>query len=202
MDRRDPEATERRQEIARRAGVVASDRLSDLWWMFAVRGVLALGLGTLALFWPTGSVSALLRLAGLFLVLDGAISLFGRRREDVGGGIAAGELVSIVVGLALLLLPNATARLAFVLLGLWALLTGASYLLAWWSLPPADPERGTVRTVGIVAALAGLALLFWPGVGVVAIGWMIALVAFGIAAVLLFMASRLRRLNGRIQTRL
>ena len=78
---------ERRQEILNDARMTLSESMGDLWWTFLVRGVLALILGVVALFWPTASVSLLLRLVGLFLIVDGAVVLIGsRNRTDVGSG--------------------------------------------------------------------------------------------------------------------
>ena len=58
----------RRREVAQKAGELVSEKMSDLWWTFLVRGIVALLLGILALFWPSDSISWLLRLFGLFLV--------------------------------------------------------------------------------------------------------------------------------------
>ncbi len=192
----DPGAHRRERMVAARGNV--SDSLSSLWWTFLVRGVLALALGVAALFWPTGSVSVLLRIAGVVLVLDGAMVFFGMRRQAGQGAEGASGVVSAVIGLVLVAFPSGSARFAFVLLGLWALFTGAGYLLTWWRMPEDDPERGSAGGVGAVALLLGLALIFWPGTGLVAVGWMIAIVALIIAALMFFLASRFRRLNARL----
>ena len=41
----------------------------------------------------------------------------------------------------------------------------------------------------------GLVLLFWPGTGVVALGWALAILAFAVALVMFFLASRFRRVD-------
>jgi uncharacterized membrane protein HdeD (DUF308 family) len=41
-------------------------------------------------------------------------------------------------------------------------------------------------------------LLIWPGTGVVAISWIIALAALMLAALLIFLALRLKRLKQRV----
>ena len=56
--------------------------------------------------------------------------------------------------------------------------TGAGYLLTWWRAPSEDPERDSARNVGLFALAGGLVLLFWPGTGVVALGWALAILAF------------------------
>lgn len=175
-----------------------SRRLAGLWWTFVLRAGLAALVGIAALFWPTGSISLLLQLVGLLLLLDGALTLFGLGRRGAAGGLGLG---AILIGLVLLIWPEGTARLAFVLLGAWALIIGVGTLITWQQIPPGDPERPTARNVGLLALLAGLVLVFWPGSGMVALGWAIAFAALAIAAVMFWLALRFRRANERLRMR-
>jgi uncharacterized membrane protein HdeD (DUF308 family) len=49
-----------------------------------------------------------------------------------------------------------------------------------------------------MVTVVGLVLLIWPGTGVVAISWIIALAALLFAALLIFVALRLKRLKKRV----
>ncbi len=171
------------------------DRLGSLWWTFLLRGLLAAGVGVAALFWPTASISLLLRLVGLLLVLDGALTLFGFGRKGTAGGVGLG---AVAIGLVLLIWPEGTARFAFFLLGAFALITGIGSLMTWRQLPDWDPERGTARNSGIVAFLIGLFLIFWPGTGLVALGWAIAFAAISMSAMMFWLASRFKAANERL----
>jgi len=187
----------RRREIAAKAQTVVGDKMGDLWWVFFVRGVLALALGIAALFWPTESISLLLRIAGLVLVLDGAMTFFGMRRQAGQGAASASGIGSALIGAVLLLLPSISAKLVFVLLGLWAISIGVGYLMTWWQMPDDDPERMSARNVGTVALLTGIVLVLWPGSGLVGLGWLIAIVALLVSALMFFLASRFKRLGER-----
>ena len=55
-----------------------------------------------------------------------------------------------------------------------------------------------MTTMGGAVAVVGLILLIWPGTGVVAISWIIALAALTLAALLIFLALRLKRLKKRV----
>ncbi len=197
MSQLPPDAQARLQD----AKSLVSDRLGDVWWAFMLRGLLALLLGCLALFWPTTSISWLLRIAGLFLIIDGLAVVFSFRQLDMGRSGTAQGVITLVLGVILLLLPETSIRLAFVLLGIWALISGAGYLWNGWSMDSDDPERGTALTLGGLGAIAGLVLLFWPGTGVVAIGWLIAIAAFIVAAVLISVALRLKNVKRRVDER-
>ncbi|MBT3141340.1 hypothetical protein DS909_09550 [Phaeobacter gallaeciensis] len=175
-----------------------SNRLANIWWTFFLRGLLAAGVGIAALFWPTGSISLLLQLVGLLLVLDGGLTLFGLGRRGPVGSVGIG---TIVIGLVLLIWPEGAARFAFVLLGTFSLITGIGSLLAWHQLPEWNPERVTARNAGFVALLIGLFLIFWPGTGLVALGWAIAFAAISLSAMMFWLATRFKGANERLKTK-
>lgn len=174
------------------------DQLANLWWTFLLRGLLAGALGIAALFWPTGSIALLLRLVGVLLVLDGGLTLLGFGRRGLIGGVGVGALL---IGLVLLIWPEGVARLTFFLLGAWALIVGIGALMAWRQMPEHNPDAGTVRNSGIVALVIGLVLLFWPGSGMVALGWAIAFSALAFSAVMFFLAARFKRAHDRVAPR-
>jgi uncharacterized membrane protein HdeD (DUF308 family) len=198
MDRRETPKVEIVDDDRLDAREAASGRLAGLWWAFFLRGILAAAVGIAALFWPMGSISLLLQLVGLLLVADGGLSLFGLWRRGAAGGVGIG---AIIIGLVLIIWPEAAARFAFVLLGAFALITGVGSLLTWRQLPDWDPERLTTRNVGISALLIGLVLVFWPGSGLVAIGWAIAFASIAVSAIMFWLATRFKRANERIQIR-
>ena len=175
-----------------------SNNLASLWWTFLLRGLLAGLVGIAALFWPTGSISLLLRLVGFLLILDGGLTLLGFGRRGLIGGAGIG---ATLIGLVLLIWPEGAARLAFFLLGAWALIMGIGSLMALSRMHEQDPERPIVRNSGIAALGVGLVLLFWPGSGLVALGWAIAFSALAIALVMFYLAARFKRASDRVTMR-
>ncbi len=174
------------------------DQLAGLWWTFLLRGVLAGALGIAALFWPTGSISLLLRLVGLLLIVDGGLTLLGFGRRGLIGGVGVGALL---IGLILLIWPEGVARLTFFLLGAWALIIGIGSLMAWRQMSDQHPDAPSVRNSGIVALIIGLVLIFWPGSGMVALGWAIAFGALAFSAVMFWLTARFKRAHDRIAMR-
>lgn len=171
------------------------NQLANLWWTFLLRGVLAGAVGLAALFWPTSSIALLLRLVGALLILDGGLTLlgFGRRGLVGGAGIAA-----VLIGLVLLFWPEGAARLAFFLIGAWVLIIGIGSLMAGQQMYDQDPQRATMRISGGVACVIGLVLMFWPGSGLVALGWAIAFSALTLALVMFWLAARFRQAGDRV----
>ncbi|WP_377186306.1 HdeD family acid-resistance protein [Ruegeria meonggei] len=171
------------------------DQLTNLWWTFLLRGILAGLLGIAALFWPTSSISLLLRLVGLLLILDGGLTLLGFGRRGLIGGVGIGALL---IGLVLLVWPEGVAKLTFFLLGAWALIVGIGSIMAWRQMPDRNPDAPTVRNSGILALIIGLALIFWPGTGMVALGWAIAFSALAFAVVMFWLTARFKRAHDRV----
>ena len=175
-----------------------SEKLGNIWWAFMIRGCLAGLLGLIALFMPSGSIAMLLRIAGLFLIIDGVTVLLSfRNAGERQAGTAQGVFTGLA-GLLLLVMPSASVRMVIILLGLWALVTGAGHLWTARKMDRQDTERGTVMSVGVFASLAGLVLILWPGIAVIAIGWIIAILSFLISALLILVALRLKRVQQRV----
>jgi len=178
---------------------VVSEKMGDLWWAFLLRGLGALALGLIALFWPTQSIGVLIWVAGLFLVLDGALTLYGGMRGVDNNVSKMSGIISIVIGVILVFLPVGSARFAFTILGIWAMITAVNYLMTWRAIPEGDPARDTARNVGITAAIAGIILVFWPGSGLVALSWAIAFAALVIAAVMFWMSAKFKKTHDRLK---
>jgi uncharacterized membrane protein HdeD (DUF308 family) len=185
---------ERLRFLAARAQNRVSSKLGDIWWAFMLRGVFAGVLGICALIWPTLSFTILTRLVGLYLLADGLPGLLGALRASY----LLQAIVSLVAGGVLLFLPSASARTLLMVFGGWALFTGVSHMLAARRANVEDTDRGPMTTMGGVVTVVGLILLIWPGTGVVAISWIIALAALLFAALLIFLALRLHRLKRRV----
>lgn len=59
----------------------------------------------------------------------------------------------------------------------------------------------TARNAGFVALLIGLFLIFWPGTGLVALGWAIAFAAISLSAMMFWLATRFKGANERLKTK-
>ena len=187
------------QVAAASAKNYVSDRLGDVWWAFLVRGILAAGLGIVALFWPKATLALLIRLVGIFVLLDGIVGLVGALRAGNIGTYLVPGLVTVAVGVILLFWPDVTGRWLLIVLGVWALFQGTVLFLAGRQADSNDPDRGPTIAMGSVAAVTGLILVIWPGTGVVTISWIIAIVALLVGAFFIFLAMRLRGIEHKFQ---
>ena len=193
-----PEERERLRQVVSGAKHHVSNKLADIWWWMMIRGLLALGLAVVALFWPQKTIGLLVNLLGAYLLIDGVIDAIGALRSRGKNGFPIFAIVSFVVGATLLFWTGISVRLFLTLVGIWALLQGGSLFLSSRSESEDNESRQLLGMVGGVMAVIGLILIIWPSTGVVAISWLIASVALVLGCVLIFVATRLRRIASRM----
>jgi uncharacterized membrane protein HdeD (DUF308 family) len=195
-----PDEREKLQQVVTAAKQRVSNKLDDIWWWFMIRGIMALCLAVVALFWPDKTIGILVNLLGAYLLFDGVVGAIGAVRSGGKSGFPVFAMVSIVVGAILIFWTGISVRLFLTLMGLWALLQGSGMFLSNRSSDSDAESRRLFGTVGAVLAVIGLILIVWPSTGVVAISWLIAFVALVIGCVLIFVATRLRRITDRLST--
>jgi len=167
-------------------------RSGQIWWVFMLRGVLAAALGLFALIWPTLTLQILVLLVGAYLIADGVMGLVIAFRRSASAGRMLQPLASALLGLLLVLWPGESVRTLFVFLGVAALFIGISYVVTARRFGVDAMDRHLMSGAGVVACVLGLILIIWPGAGVVTLSWVIAAAALLMAAVLIFLAVRLR----------
>jgi uncharacterized membrane protein HdeD (DUF308 family) len=175
-------------------------------WLLVVRGVAAVVFGVLALVWPGVTVLALALLFGAYALVDGVGMIIGSfrrsgpRQQRIAHLIAG--LVGLAAGVLTLVWPGITALVLVVMVGVWAIATGA---LDLWSAvspyPPTSPKaprrRGhwLLAAIGALSVVAGVLILLRPDVGALAIAQVIGVYAIISGALMLAEGWRLRRVR-------
>jgi uncharacterized membrane protein HdeD (DUF308 family) len=195
-----PTGNERLQAAAAGLQNRVSAKMGGIWWAFLIRGLFALTLGVSALIWPKLTLGVLIRLIGIYALLDGAAGVVGGLRSRDMPSYLLPALVSLAVGAILLFWPGLTVKWLLIILGVFALLQGASLFFAGRGAETDDPNRALLITTGAVLAVIGVVLIVWPGAGAVTISWLVAALAFVIGAILIFLALRLRRVKLRVDS--
>jgi uncharacterized membrane protein HdeD (DUF308 family) len=194
-------ARERLEAGATRAMTGLETRVGSLSSAIMIKAVLFGILGVCALVWPTASLRFLVLVIAALLIADGVAGLVGALRANERGGYFGQSILSLVIGLILLVWPGVTMSLLLRLAGLWAILHGAALLWSLRQIPSGDPLRSTQRIAGIVLAVIGAVLLFWPTAGAVTLGWVIGIGALIIAAALFWLARRMKGFGERMSAR-
>ncbi len=192
------EEQEKLRQVVSGAKARVSDKLSDIWWWFLIRGVLLLALAVAAVFWPQKTIAVFVNLLGGYLLIDGVLGAVGAFRSGGKGDVPVFAIAGLLVGVVLLFWTGVSIRIFLVLVGIWALIQGVGMFLSSRK-KGTDPEAGNlVGKAGGVLALAGLILALWPATGVVTVSWLLSAIAFGVGAVMVYVAIRLKRVARRV----
>lgn len=184
-----------RRERIEVVGAGVHGMVHDIWWSFMLRGLLAGALGVFALLWPSMTLSILARLVGVFLLIDGVAGLITSLRASPRGTYLLPALAGIAIGAVLLFWPGGSLRTMLVILGAWALFIGIGHIMASRDPSVQDADRGLIKIIGIIVSIVGLALVLWPGAGIVTVSWVIAAGALLLATLWITLAIRLKRLQ-------
>lgn len=170
--------------------------LAQNWWAIALRGLAAILFGIIAVFFPELTIASLVLLFAAYMLVDGVFALIAAvraaRRHERWGLLILEGVADLAAGGVALALPLATV-LAFVLLmGAWAIVSGALMLGAAFRLQAAH-GRGLMIFSGIVSIIWGFLLLIWPITGAVVLTWWMGAYALFFGGGLLALAFRLRQ---------
>jgi uncharacterized membrane protein HdeD (DUF308 family) len=169
--------------------------LAHNWWAIALRGVLGIIFGLVALFLPGPTLLSLVLLFSAYMLVDGAFTIVAAvraaRRHERWGLLVLGGIADIAAGIIAFLWPGITV-LAFVLLiAAWAIVSGALMVAASFRLN-LEHGRWWLALGGIASLTFGVLLLLAPLIGAVVLTWWLGAYAVVFGVTLLILAYRLR----------
>lgn len=177
------------------------DVLARNWWALALRGLFAVLFGLLAFAWPGLTLAALVILFGAYSLVDGVFGLVAAVRAAEAHErwwlLVLEGLAGIAVGLITFMWPGITALVLLYLIAWWALVTGVFEIAAAIRLRKEISGELTLVLGGAASVIFGLVLLFRPGVGALAVIWLIGTYALVFGGLLLMLAFRLRGHSGQ-----
>jgi uncharacterized membrane protein HdeD (DUF308 family) len=171
------------------------DRMSRDWWIIALQGAAAIVFGLVALAWPGITLLALVFLFGAYAIVDGVLALARGFRRGSGGPdwwrVIQG-VVGIAAGVIAFAVPGITAFALVIVIGAWAVISGAVELMAAYQLRDVIQREWLLALDGIVSILFGLAVVLFPGPGALAVVWLIGAFSIASGAILIALAFRMR----------
>jgi uncharacterized membrane protein HdeD (DUF308 family) len=166
------------------------------WWVLALRGVAALVLGAGIFLWPGMTLSALSPLFVVYAMADGVLALiaavWAARWHVSWWPLLAEGGFDVAAGAVVLLWPGMPLFTLIAFIAVWAILTGASGLLAAVLLRREMAGEWFLLLSGISSVLLGALLLAFPGASVLAVVWLIGAYALAFGVLLLGFSVRLR----------
>jgi uncharacterized membrane protein HdeD (DUF308 family) len=168
--------------------------LARNWWAFAIRGLLAIGFGLIALFTPGVTMLSLVLVFAAYSIADGVFAIVSAvraaSRGERWGWLAAEGVVGLIAGAAAVVMPGLTVVVFVLLVASWALLTGALMTAAAFKL---DAGHGGwwLALGGLASILYGALLFLAPMIGALVLTWWIGAYALVFGAAMLATALRL-----------
>ena len=164
--------------------------------LVALRGVLAILFGIVAILLPGPTLAALVLLFAAYMVVDGVLAIVAAvraaRRHERWGWLIFEGIVDLAAAVIAFLFPVATIFAFVLLLGAWAIVSGAVLWAAAFRLNLAH-GRWLMAFGGIVSVIWGFLLILWPAIGALALTLWLGAYALIFGVALLVLAFRLRR---------
>jgi len=137
------------------------------WKGMYTLGIMLIILGVLILAWPGATLLVMAILFGCYLVVTGVMGMvegFSDRHESTGMRVAyvIMGVLGVVLGLWCLRRVDVTVLILAFLLSVFWIMRGIVDLSAAMSV--SGPGSGWLAFAGIMSVIAGVLVLFWPGI--------------------------------------
>lgn len=180
--------------------------IARTWKTLAVRGVLGIALGIIAVAWPNIGLTTLLALVGAFALVSGTTALYGAftTRLDRSGRawLAFDGLLAIVFAIVILVWPDLSARGLLFAIAAWAIASGLLEFGVGAAVLPVTGARSLLLMLGGVVSVAFGAIMFArPGAGALALLALVAAFAIVTGSMQVAVAIELRRVAAKVERR-
>jgi uncharacterized membrane protein HdeD (DUF308 family) len=169
--------------------------LARNWWAIAIRGVLGILFGLVALFLPGATMLSLVLVFAAYAFVDGVFGIIAAvraaRQHERWGLLVLEGLVNIATAAIAVLWPGITVVAFVLLVAVWALVSGGLMLWAAFRLEFVD-GRGWLVFGGLVSVLYGILLIVAPMIGALVLTWWLGAYAIMFGVSLLVLGFRLR----------
>ena len=176
--------------------------LAKNWWMFLARGILAILLGLIALFWPDVAFVSLVLLIGVFALVNGIIAIVSaftsNAKSENWWWLIAEGVFGIVLGLLSIFQPQAMVKAWLILIAAWLIITGIFEIITAIALRKVIEGEFWMILAGSIALLFGFLLLASPTLGIAAIGIIIGIFAILFGIILILFAIGLKKYGATV----
>lgn len=173
--------------------------LAKYWWLFVLRGVMAVIFAILAFIWPALTLSVLVVFLGAYLFVDGLFSLvhgFRVIKKDSHWWVLVLEgVLGIAAGLVALFMPGITVVFLITLIAVWCLITGLLEIILAIRLRKELTNEWMLVVAGIFSIIFGILLFAQPLAGVVVIAWWLGAYALLFGFFLILVGMRLKKVG-------
>ena len=156
------------------------------WWMLALRGVLAIIFGLIALFAPGIALLAFVYVFAAYALIDGIMAVYIAIRERGSlsrwGWVLFEGILGIIAGIVAFVYPGLTALVLLYIVAIWAVVTGIMEIVTAIAIRGFVAREWALGLAGILSIIFGIVLFIFPGAGLLSILWLVGIygIVFGI----------------------
>ena len=144
---------------------------SKSWWLFLLKGILALSIGLIALIKPTIAFTSLVFILGIYMIIEGLIKIFGGLKASSKNSffwvwLLISGAVSTAMGIFTFLNPTVTAITLIYFIAGWAVLAGIAEITTAIRLQRVINGESWYLVSGILSFIFGAIVFLKPSVGI------------------------------------
>lgn len=172
-------------------------RLAKNWWVFLLRGIIAIIFGVVAVAFPPVIFMSLVLVFGAFAFVDGVFAIVSTiteetRRENWVWLLLEG-VFGILIGVLTVLQPAAMSEAWLIVIAAWAIVTGVFEIITAIRIRKQIEGELWMMLSGVASVVFGVLVLVYPASGAVAIGFIVGVYALIFGAMFIALALRLRK---------
>lgn len=178
-------------------------QLSRSWWLFLIRGLVAILFGALALLRPGLTMEALLIYIGAWFLVDGVVKIFGAfsssTPKDDKWLLGLTGLLGVLLGFLTFTSPLATGLAILMFIAAWAIVTGGFEIYTALKLRHEIEGEWVLVLIGLISIVFGIYCVYAPLVSGIGITMVLGIFAIVIGIVNIVFAFKLKGLAARVQ---
>lgn len=151
------------------------------WWMLALRGVIAIIFGLIALLAPSIALLAFIYVFAVYALIDGIMAVYIAIRERGSlsrwAWVLFEGILGIIAGIVAFVYPGLTALVLLYIVAIWAIVTGIMEIVAAIAIRGFVAREWALGLAGILSILFGIVLFIFPGTGLLSILWLVGIYA-------------------------
>lgn len=175
------------------------EKISRNWWMFALRGLVAIIFGVMALVWHEQVLQALVLVFSAFALVNGTMNVFtGLSTAPFfprWWALLLEGTVGVLCGLMGIFMPEITTHALMYLIGAWALFTGVSEIMVAIQFRRVLTGEWMIIIGGLLSIVFGALMFVFPAAGAVSVTWLIGSFAILLGCAEMMFAFRLHGLR-------
>ncbi|MEJ0052029.1 MAG: HdeD family acid-resistance protein [Methylovirgula sp.] len=171
--------------------------LADNWWLFLLRGFVAIAFGVLAFRWPGLTLLTLTYLWGAYALLDGIIALsaaiFGPGDAGPRWWLALAGFCGVLSAFIAFFWPGMTTLILLMFIAGWAIAVGGLQIWGAFELRRILGDAWLLSLSGILSLAFGILMIAQPGAGALSLVWIIGWYAILVGCSFIAFALRLKQ---------